>query len=260
MESASKDSSSGIDGQAATRFRVAGYLRSVGSFFARIIPSGLPVPILLGPLRGYFWISGAAAGKGKGLARIFNLVEPEQLAAAESLAKSGSVCFDIGANVGHYTLLFGRVAERVIAFEPLPRNLSYLERLVAINRLRAVTIVPWAVSEGDTLCSFSAGENPAVGALDVGGIQPVATVSCDSFIQRYGIVPDVIKIDVEGAEVRVLDGARQLLRSRHPKILLSTHGDKIKADCLALLADVGYTNFAPLDASTAESATELIVT
>lgn len=63
---------------------------------------------------------GAAAGEFKGLSVIANLSEPNQVAHVLRILNNRSICFDIGANVGFYTLLFAKYAKEVFAFEPLP--------------------------------------------------------------------------------------------------------------------------------------------
>ncbi len=146
-----------------------------------------------------------------------------------------------------YTLIFSRRARHVYAFEPFPRNIRYLSRMLSLNRVRNATIVPWAVADTLGLASFAEGPDCATGKISPGAGQPVVTVSLDQFVSVYGAVPSVIKIDVEGSELDVLNGARELLRARRPAILLSTHGPGLKEKCLALLKDLGYSRFTPLD-------------
>jgi FkbM family methyltransferase len=215
--------------------------------FASAIPEGWPIPIVAGPLRGAIWYSGAAAGDGKGLSVCLNLCEPQQLHTALELSK-GAICFDVGANVGLYSLLFSRVAESVYAFEPLPRNLFWLYRTMARNRATNVTIIPAAVSSDVGIVSFQEGDNCAAGKIAAGGV-PVPCVSIDSIASKVG-VPDVMKIDVEGAELSVLQGASTVL-THHPTILLSTHGEAVKDECLDYLSTFGYGS-APLDAAATE--------
>lgn len=219
---------------------------------SRLVPADLALPVVRGPLRGTRWIAGAAAGEGKGLSVLVNGAEPEQLACAVAEVTSSDVCFDIGANVGLYTALFARRAREVVAFEPLARNVSYLHRLVALNRLERVRIVPLAVGERTGLGSFSAGRNVAEGRVSEGGTIPVGVVSLDDFVDRFGTVPTFMKIDVEGAEGDVLRGAKRLLSARHPRLLLSTHGDEVRDDCLALLRELGYSHVRALNAARTE--------
>jgi FkbM family methyltransferase len=214
--------------------------RGIARAVARWLPRGLPLPIVRGPLRGARWITGAAAGAGGGASIFVNLCEPEQLARAASLVTETSVCFDIGANAGLYTLLWARRARRVYAFEPAPRNVAMLYRTLALNRVTNVTILPWAVSATDGVAAFAEGDNVAVGRLDDFGSQPAATVTLDTFVATFRVVPTVIKIDVEGAEADVLRGAATVLAKHRPALLLSTHSRALTRTCLTALHAIGY--------------------
>ena len=75
------------------------HFERLGIVFSKLIPSGMVVPVLKGPLHGAKWIVGAAAGEGKGLSVVLNLSEPEQLYMARRLVLPDAICFDIGANV-----------------------------------------------------------------------------------------------------------------------------------------------------------------
>ena len=226
---------------------------------ARLVPTGMTVPIRRGPLRGRKWIVGAAAGEGKGLSVILNRAEPEQMRQARRLVSPDSICFDIGANVGLYTLLFARYARHVYAFEPWPRNVRFLSRLLEINRVPNATIVPWAVSATTEFASFQAGSNCATGKLSRQGKQPVAAISCDNFVATYNVVPSLLKIDVEGAELAVLQGAANLLTQQRPDILLSTHGADIKDSCLTYLRQLGYNRMEALDSDDIDTAADFMI-
>jgi FkbM family methyltransferase len=173
--------------------------RKWGIIFSKLIPYGIAVPVLRGPLRGFKWIAGYAAGEGKGLSVVLNLAEPKQLDMARRLASADGICFDIGANVGIYTLLFARYSKHVFAFEPLPRNIWCLSRTLEVNGVGNATIIPCAVSDSTGLASFQEGENCATGRVDSRGKRPIVTVSCDDFVSSYKkFVPSLLKIDVEG--------------------------------------------------------------
>jgi FkbM family methyltransferase len=224
-----------------------------------MVPAGTRVPILRGPLTGSTWYAGAAAGEGKGLSPCFNLCETEQLKLAAELSRGAGVCFDIGANVGLYSLLFARNARRVFSFEPVPRNLAWLQRTIAANKLMNVTIIPAAVSSKLEIASFQQGNNCAMGKLSDIGDMPALCVSVDDIVEKLGAIPDLVKIDVEGGELAVLRGAEQTLRRRAPKILLSTHGPTLKAACLEYLGSLGYLRVEPLDSPQYETAAEFCV-
>jgi FkbM family methyltransferase len=215
---------------------------------ANLIPDGTALPILRGPARGGSWYAGAAPGPGKGLSVLLNRSEPRQLQAAWELSRDAECCFDIGAHSGLYSLVFSRRARSVCAFEPLPRNIFWLMRTLERNRARNVRVLPWAVSGETGLSSFEEGPHSSMGKLALAGI-PVITVSLRDFMARYGFRPDVLKIDVEGAETEVLRGGLEYLRERRPALLLSIHGPELRTQCLGLLREAGYTRFAPLDAA-----------
>jgi FkbM family methyltransferase len=232
-------------------------VRSLPPLIVSVIPTGLPLPIVAGPLRGMQWIAGAAAGQGKGLSVLVNRSEARQLRVARSVVSRSDTAFDVGANVGIYTLLFARYSRRVFAFEPLPRNVRYLHRTLQLNRLSNATIVPWALSDAVGLTSLREGSNAALGILDPSGGQPCATTSCDAFVSTYGVVPDVMKVDVEGAELSVLQGAADTLNRARPTILLSTHGELARSACLTFLQELAY-QVRPLDGADPDTASEFL--
>jgi FkbM family methyltransferase len=234
-------------------------MRSIIYFLIRFLPTGFVLPIVSGPLKGRKWIVGAAAGDGKGLSILINKSEPDQVKWAVKYLSKGNVCFDIGANVGFYTLLFSQYTKHVYAFEPLARNLRYLIKLTEINRLANVSILPCAMSDRVGIGYFTEGVNHAEGKVDKNGRIPVLLTTCDQFIVESKITPDLLKIDVEGAELGVLQGAKNLLESSHPVILLSVHSDQLRTDCLAYLSDRGYKQFIPLNAEQFEKASEFAI-
>ncbi len=207
----------------------------------------LAYPVLRGPLRGTRVILGAAAGPGGGASIYLNRVEPQQTLAFAAALNPGDVVFDLGANVGYYTLLAARrVGPRgaVFAFEPAARNIAYLYRHLELNRVTNVTLVTAACSDALTLEAFSTGGNCAMGHLgddgNPGAAVPVLTVPVDAIVQRFGAMPRVIKVDVEGAELAVLRGAQDTLRRAKPTLFLSTHSDRLRQACLDTLALCGY--------------------
>lgn len=225
----------------------------------RLIPDNVALPVLTGPLKGMRWISAAAPGRGKGLSVCWNRTEREQMAAAEALAPRGGLCFDVGANVGLYTLLLARHASEVVAFEPAPRNLRYLWAHVQRNRLDNVQVITAAAAASQAMTGFDTAGDPGRGHLSQAATQIVTTVRLDDVAARLGRMPDLIKIDVEGAEADVLRGAIDILRHRRPTLLLSTHGPEARRQCMDLLTVLGYEPATPLNAETAEAASEFVM-
>jgi len=215
--------------------------------FGRMLPR-VAYPVARGPLQGSWFVLGSMGGEAGGVSVYFNMIETEQTAALVATLGKGQVFFDVGANVGYYTILGSRLVGdkgTVIAFEPVVRNLVYLFQHTILNRVGNVKIIPAACSDITSLAIFSAGENFAMGYLgenkDNRDMFPVPTVSIDETIQRVGISPDVMKIDVEGGELSVLKGAKEVLCKAHPKIFLSTHSDILRQTCLEYLSEHGYS-------------------
>jgi FkbM family methyltransferase len=228
------------------------FLRTAGRIATGYILPRRPYPVIRGPLKGVRFVLGAFAGKGGGASVYLNMMEPGQTAEMARVIKPGYVFFDVGANAGYYTLLGSRLVGPsgfVFSFEPVIRNISWLYRHLAVNNSRNVSVVAAACSNVSTLSSFSEGPNCAEGHLDpgaaVGELSPgtwalVSTVTLDQVARYIGKYPDVIKIDVEGAELDVLHGAENILKARHPQIFLSIHSDDLRTSCLAYLEGFDY--------------------
>lgn len=143
----------------------------------------------------------------------------------------GAMVLDVGANAGQYTLLFGKWTGpkgRVHAFEPSPEAFVGLTRHVELNGLSDIVHCwPMAVSnrdgESDFLADGFQGTNRLVSSEHDRLRSPVRRVVCttvDQFCTREGILPTFIKIDVEGAELQVLQGARETIRAAGKALVL----------------------------------------
>lgn len=170
--------------------------------------------IRFGPLKGNVVTSGEwACALG-----IFEL--HVQRAVVERLQR-GDVFYDVGANQGFMTLLGARRVGPegyVYAFEPLPDNVAKIGELMAANDIRNVHVVSAAVTESTgqaKLFATHSDKTPSVIRAARGGEGvDVSTVTLDEFAATHR-PPTVVKIDVEGAEHLVFDGASQLLSGSH---------------------------------------------
>ncbi len=155
---------------------------------------------------------------------------PEEYRAFRGAVRPGGVALDVGANAGAYTLLLGQwvgASGSVFAFEPSP---DVFARLVNHIRLNALD---------ETVCAVAAavGEHDGEGQLDISGSLgearltrqghsgdvsrvSVELVTIDTFCQRQSVIPQFIKIDVEGWELSVLRGARRTIRAAGPDLQL----------------------------------------
>jgi FkbM family methyltransferase len=184
--------------------------------------------------------------------------EAGTVAFVRDLMAGSGVFYDVGANIGVFTVEVARSlgpSGKVVAFEPAPRAFAILLRNIESNRLGNVTPI-------------------AVGLTDAPGprqlyLRPLINMGAATFVAQPGAVPDavvtlwrlddlvarrrlpdptVVKVDVEGFELRVLRGATQLIERARPVIITewSSHhaqdGGGLN-DLQRLLADVGYRPF-----------------
>ena len=222
-----------------------------------LIPPKTVLPILRGRMRGMKWVKGAGA-HGYWLGSY----EHDKRLAIEKGVQAGCVFYDIGANVGYYSLMAARLSApngRVVAFEPLPRNIAFIQRHVALNRLEnRITVVKAAVSDHSGTAWFDPDISTSKGHIAEVGQLEVRLVCLDELVKESKIpLPDVMKIDVEGAEAEVLRGAMHILQSRHPLLYLDTHQREAHERTVSILADLGYT-IACLDGKPLPESKELI--
>lgn len=219
-----------------------------------LLPENFVLPVLQGPGRGLRWIVGSAT-HGCWLGSY----EAEPTARFAESLEPGGVFYDIGAHVGWYTLIGSRIVGpegTVIAFEPLAENLRHLRRHLTLNDVNNVDVRPVAVTDSNGQVPFRRGRGSFQGRISEEGRSHVMVdgVRLDSLFRRGEIPPpDLMKIDVEGAEVSVLRGSEELLRSTRPIVLLSTHGPDLRSEAETLLRHHGYELW-PVEASTAEAA------
>ena len=206
-----------------------------------LIPREAGVRILRGPLRGMRWVKGAGPN-----AYWFGTYEVSRVRAFANKLAPGAVVYDVGANVGIYSLLASLRAGpsgRVYAFEPLERNLQYLRRHISLNNVQNCTVLAEAVCNEEGTRSFSAAPfESSMARLSRDGELRVPSTTLDGCV--YGTrrlrPPNIIKIDVEGAELEVLEGSHRTLAEFRPAIFLEIHGTQLHAKCRAFLAKVGY--------------------
>jgi FkbM family methyltransferase len=204
----------------------------------RLVPPLVPMRVLTGPLAGCRWLS-TAGPHGCWIGSY----ERELQQLFVGTIRPGQVVWDVGANVGFFTLLAARLAGpqgRVVAVEPVPRNLELLRRHLSLNRVGNVTVVPRAMADAVGTARFDARASPSMGHLATSGGIEVHTTTVDELVASGVPAPHVIKMDIEGAESRAIAGAAQTLRSHRPRLLLSTHGWAQHQACLAALEALGY--------------------
>jgi FkbM family methyltransferase len=165
--------------------------------------------------------------------------------------KPGDVCYDIGGYRGYMSGAMALAgATKVFAFEPLPANQRALRRLCELNPQLPVNIIAVALGAEDSAATLKVMPDASMGKLANSSFQsevtPLSEISVtvrkiDSLLQAHEIPPpNVVKIDVEGAEADVLTGASEMLRVSRPRIFLEAHGGTLEEACSQLLLPLGY--------------------
>jgi len=140
---------------------------------------------------------------------------------------------DIGAHIGLYTLPAALKLKkgRVYAFEPASSNYNILKKHIKMNSLSNVEIFDYLVGDKGKSVKFYESKNlvspknSIVKVDKISSFEPIIKkqISLDNFFLGKNIHPNVIKIDVEGAELFVLKGAKNIITKTKPKIYLSIH-------------------------------------
>lgn len=149
--------------------------------------------------------------------------------ALASLLKPGDIFYDVGANVGFFTVIAAHLLGpegRVVAFEPVPENARIIARNVELNGFRNVELHEAAAAErsGEAelmLTAYSGGAalEGAPPPPDLTGTLKVETIAIDDLVARGCPPPQVVKVDVEGAEIPVFDGMTVTVESHRPAIV-----------------------------------------
>lgn len=190
---------------------------------------------------------------------VFERAETQWLKAQ---VKPDWVFFDVGANFGYYSMLASAASRgraRVYAFEPLASNCALIERNKSLNGFERVEVFKTALSdqEGETgffvppaSCSGVGHIIGGEGGPSDGHVETVQTTTLDNFVARHGLDRlDFLKIDVEGAETRVLRGGREALSRFRPTIMIEFFPEGLRIlgtsadELLALIHQLGYDTF-----------------
>jgi FkbM family methyltransferase len=194
--------------------------------------------ILWGPLHGTRWI----VGSGNHVCWL-GLYEYRKQLALQRMLTAGSSVYDIGAHVGFHTLLASQIigpSGHVSSFEPLTRNLRYLREHLRINGANNVQVIEAAVADQTGIEAFIE-HGSYMGGLQSTGQLRVQTIAIDKLLETGTIPPpDCVKLDVEGGEMRALQGMRETLSTFGPTIFLATHSPSLHVGCVHFLTELGY--------------------
>ena len=140
------------------------------------------------------------------------------------LARRGYRCFDVGSNNGYYAMALTRLTGvGAVAIEFAPEGLERIRRNLARNGALGASV-------------------RLVEAYLTSVVEPAQrATTLDRLSEDLGARPDLLKIDVEGAELTALQGAENLLAQRRPHLVVETHGREVEAACAELLRHHGYS-------------------
>jgi FkbM family methyltransferase len=181
------------------------------------------VPTRNGPLRFYLNTGAAAASA----VHTFMENEPETIAWLDDWVKPGDIVWDVGANVGLYACYAAKAGARVLAFEPSGLNFGLLVAHVELNGLGDL-IAPYCLALGrrteatelfmsafEPGHAFSSIDRPEsqVAAFEPAFRQAILAFTADDLVGHFALPsPDHLKIDVDGTEIEILEGAEGVLR------------------------------------------------
>jgi len=205
---------------------------------------------------------------------LFGTREVEHRIMLQRIVRPGMRIFDIGANIGYYALMELRMLAgdgEVVCIEPSPANVELLRRNLAANGYDDVPVRRGAVSARKerrlfhlaTMSNLNTFHDTGSGVQHLSGESiEVQTWSVPDLADEFG-APDLIRMDVEGHEVEVIEGMLPAIRegTMAPNIIFETHNSRYGEDhdmrgTLKRLFEVGYV--VPLLASSSERGTELI--
>lgn len=175
------------------------------------------------------------------------------LRSAAETVRPGSVVWDVGANMGLFTMAAAGMAGptgRVYAFEPDTTLVELLRRSVRINReIASVQVIPCALSDSISVSRFFVARRSratnyleGAGSTQTRGIretQAALTVTLDWLAEQIP-PPDVLKIDVEAAESEVFRGAARLIESKRPTLIFESTEEN-RPGISEWLLKLGYT-------------------
>jgi FkbM family methyltransferase len=176
------------------------------------------------------------------------LVEPWAMRAIQRHVRPGGTAYDLGAHVGYTALVLGQAVARsgqVHAFELHPTTAGLLERTVDANRDLCIHVHRVGLGRSSYEIDLQLGPTlmTSLGQSGQGGAR-CKVEALDDYVTTHGLrPPHFMKVDIEGAEVECLHGARDLLRTQHPVLLIEFHSRALLREGLDVLRGLGYRRF-----------------
>lgn len=186
-----------------------------------------------------------------GLAILTNgLYEREELDCLSDLVRKqdlgGGICLDIGANIGNHAVIWSRLFESVVCFEPNPYMGAVLRANLALNNCANVRIVDAGLGREDAELPFSFHEegNDGTGTFAIGaGDRTLPVRQGDRMVEELGLpagAVSFVKCDVEGFEHTVFQGLGRTLRRDKPVVAFESNSAQLGERSWSVLRELGY--------------------
>ncbi len=192
------------------------------------------------PLKESDWIQNIMFRSGE-------FYEVHDLITLQELIGPCDTVIDVGANIGNHALFFAThlPARRVVAFEPIPETFEMLRRNIDLNNKSHVVCAEAlgvGHSNGAARISFQDRANTGLTSLSMDAEGSIRIIRLDDWFADFPHHIDLIKIDVEGFELNVLQGAQDLLKRHKPVVHMEIwRSSRTAVASQALLADLGYS-------------------
>lgn len=176
----------------------------------------------------------------------------------EKLDLRGKIVLDVGAFIGYHSFYFSKLVGdggKIIAFEPVPSNIERMKIILKENNIKNIDIKPLALSDSAGPQTFHVDKNIENGRSSGGFIDAADTIWQRNVFKHRGFIeikvethtldslnlkPDVIKIDVEGAEYLVLLGGRRTIEKHRPILYIEIHSMLNMFNVISLLSSLSY--------------------
>jgi FkbM family methyltransferase len=212
-------------------------------------------------VEGHPFVCTLDAGPARGLRYRIRLPEDKpvwtgtyELPFASAVARAvrpDFVCFDVGGYGGYYAGLMALAgARKVLVFEPLPENACRVRDLCELNPALPIELHQLALGQHQGSADFLVMPHSTMAKLASSPFLPgetpertvtVPVTTVDSLVSSgQAPPPNLLKLDIEGAELQALRGAEQTLRAHKPRLFIEVHSSELARDCRALLETHGY--------------------
>jgi len=188
---------------------------------------------------------------------LFGTHEPLSTKALKNELKEGMTCLDIGANIGYYATMESKIvgkSGRVIAIEPSPKTFSYLKRNMELQKISNFEVHNFAIGDMDGEVNFLSHNKSNLSMVVQEGhkipqgseLSTIHATTVDKFVEELKLKKlDLIRMDVEGFEFEILNGAKKTVSKYEPMIQLELHtwnlGSKKLKKILLDFKNFGYT-------------------